>query len=649
MRPNFDHVLKKNDNLNMQRHFLFFDTETREEINESSGSLFGLPKERILNLKMGWGVYWDRETDYREEKFFTTYEDFWRWADDLPVKDIMVFAHNTGFDMKVTNGYKVLLGERKYGIRSFYIKDAIYKLEVEKVVAAEKPYKKKIRIYDTMNFVGMKLEALGKSVGLEKGKVDFGSVSAEELKAYCLNDVLIIEKFIRGLVKFLEEYDLSKLTSTGASLAFNIFRHKFYDPHDIPFMIHANPAAVRLERASYHGGITDCFSVGKMKGDFLKVDINSMYPWVMREFDVPTKKIFYESGDMTRLMEYHLKQFMEGKNHYLGIARCDIELPEEHAYILVKYERKKEKKCGFVKGRFTAALTWPELAFVKKHGKILNCSELCLYEHHNMFRSYVDFFYGIRLKAKKEKNPMLDLFGKLCMNKLYGKFGQRRCGFERMKTRRYEDGLYVKKGEDYFHFADDAEGYEERIFHTEEGSERYLWMGKDVMEVSRSEENSFDSFVAVASYVTAYARMRLVDLILKVGREKCHYCDTDSLILDSDGETRIKDDLHDTELGKLKVEGKAADIEIWRPKYYRFGDEFKCKGMRKNSRKIWEDEDRIIVVQDQFEGFNSSIKKDSLDFQRISLVVKELSKGYNKGHVEGGRVRPYDAKQISIY
>lgn len=622
---NFDHVLKKSDSVKMQRHFVFFDTETIE-------SLKG--EYRELSMKMGWAVYWDRETDARIERFFENPLEFWAWIESMELKDLTLFAHNAGFDMKVTKGYQCLITHYGYRVKSFYIKDKIYKLELIKE-------KRMLRIYDTFNFVGMSLADLGKAMGHAKGKVDFQNCSHEELKAYCLNDVLIIEKFIRALVNFLNEHDLGKLTSTGASLAFSSFRHRFYDPLKIPICIHAHPNTVKLERESYRGGITDCFRIGRITGPQIKVDINSMYPDVMKRHDMPTRRVCYlteEDPRINRLFWKNLYGYLTDSRHWLGIADVTISLPEKYAYILVRMKKGKQKKCGFVKGTFRATLTWPEIAYVKRHGIIRKVHRLALYEHHNIFSGYVDFFYGKRTEYRGN-NPAFDLMCKLFLNKLYGKFGQRKCSYDRITDQYEAENIReMSKGE-----------FTQVVVLEPQGNRRYLRLSEEVLEIRDTEENSFNSFVAIASYVTAYARMNLIGMIEKAGRINVYYCDTDSMIMSKESEASISGMLDDREIGKLKLEGEAQESVIYKPKFYSFGGEFKCKGMRKDAQIVYEDDKKLIVRQDQFEGFSSSLKENSLDMQRIKTIEKEISKVYDKGIIgEDGSVYPFDSTEVRV-
>jgi hypothetical protein len=476
----------------------------------------------------------------------------------------------------------------------------------------------KIRIWDTFNYVPSSLEKIGASIGYPKMKTpDFADCEDRELSIYCKNDVDVIHHFIEKLIEFLKKHNLTRLKSTGSAIAFNAFRHRFYDMENNPIHIHANPKAIKLERDSYKGGITECYQIGQYKKHSYKVDINSMYPAMMKN-KMPVKLLYYNEGK-TGLKEEMIQAMKEG---YHVIADCTIWLPEEYSFILSKLPT-KDKKCGFIQGIQQVSLTTPEIDFVLKHGKIDWVSRLSVYKTAKIFDEYVDFFYAKKSEYKKD-NPVFCEFSKLCLNKLYGKFGQRGSDYKLL----------------YKNMPCDVKSYEQR----EAGKPaiHFMHFGNKVYQVKRNDENSMDSFVAISSIITGYARVYLSELILKADKKHVFYNDTDSLILDEEGLLNLKEYLNDDEIGKFKIEKVAERFEIIKPKHYVFGDEIKCKGVKKSSIILHEDDKEMTVLQQQFERFNSSFRNNSIDYERVKWTVKVISKTYDKGRIdEDGKVHPF--------
>ena len=148
--------------------------------------------------------------------------------------------------------------------------------------------------------------------------------------------------------------------------------------------------------------------------------------------------------------------------------------------------------------------------------------------------------------------------------------------------------------------------------------------------------------MAIASFVTAYARMYLIELIFKAKRENVFYVDTDCLFVNEKGMCNLLDLFHNTELGKLKLEGLSQDTTIYRPKFYIFNDIEKCKGVKKKHNVISNTKNELIIEQEQFTRFKSALRKDELDTQSINMIVKHIDKKYDKGVVlKNGDVKPY--------
>jgi hypothetical protein len=612
------HILKPNDLLTMQKDFIFFDTESY------SNKLNDLTEEH--RLKMGYALYWNRINNTEEWLYFTKAAQFWDFVEEKAKdkSELLIYAHNTDFDFKMTNGLKEL-SYRKWNLKSYYMNGVIFSLTYKKA-------KTKLRIYDTVNYLPAKLEKIGESIGLKKMHVDFNKCTDEELRIYCKNDVKIIYLFIKKIIEFLNTYELSKLRATTSSIALNIFRHKFYDYEKTPIHIHANLKAIELERDSYHGAITDCFKIGTFNKKLAKYDINSMYPYQMFKHEYPIKLIYYSQNSKENLKNMMLKYIKE----YHIIAKCKIWLPKDKAYILTKIQK---DKCGFLWGGFTCSITTPEIEYILKHGKILDVFELAVYEKAFIFKEYVDFFFKKRWEFKDNKNHIFEQLCKLYSNGLYGKFGQHGSNYTVVKDNMpYDLGRYI------IYEDKNTNGKTKKVI-----DYILLHLGDKTVKIEANDFNAYDGFVAIASLVTAYARMYLVELIEIVGRENVYYADTDSLIINDEVSYKLKDFIDNRKLGFLKFEGYSNESKFIRPKWYIFNNETKSKGVKKDAIVLSDDENELVITQNQWQRFNSSIKEKNTDRQIIKKITKHLNKHYDKGLVDkNGDVYPYNAQDIKL-
>jgi hypothetical protein len=172
-------------------------------------------------------------------------------------------------------------------------------------------------------------------------------------------------------------------------------------------------------------------------------------------------------------------------------------------------------------------------------------------------------------------------------------------------------------------------------------------LGNKSFEVLEEGKNSFDSFVAISSFVTAYARMYLIDMILQAKRKNVYYVDTDCLIVNQEGYDLLMPLINPTELGKLKLEEISMDTTIYRPKYYVFNNKEKCKGIKKTAKRLFEDDSILRIEQEQFTRFKSSLRKSEFEKQTVYKMIKEINKVYDKGVItKNGDIEPYEFNSI---
>lgn len=604
------HSFRENSGLNMPNPFIFVDTETKSKrVNN---------KTEKQKFYLGWAIFWDRILNIKEYKYFTTLKSFWEWfiEKSMQYDKILFYAHNMEFDFKMLNGYHYLINKYHYKVKNFYIENKTFIIRLEN----EKHF---IEILDTYNYMPSSLQKIGNNLGIEKQKINFNKCSDKKLSDYCKNDCEIIYSLIKSLIEFLEENNLTKLMSTSAGLSLNAFRHKFYDRKDNKILIHNWHSAISLERDSYSGGISDCFKIGEFKETLFKVDINSMYPKQMKDNKLPIKLLF--SGNIN---DYNFEKlydiFKSNNDKYLCIADCDIYLPKKYAYILTKAKLKEGVKSIFLSGYFRCCLTTPELNFVLKYGKILKLYRLNIYEGSIIFKDFVDFFYTKKQEFKNKGNLIYSEFCKLMLNSLYGKFAQRQGNFTLVKTLKNS----CVKSDIYYDGIQDKEIIK-------------IQMGNNVFEVSDSNKNTFDSFVAISSFVTAYARMYLIDMLLLAKRENVYYTDTDCLIVNQEGLDNLQPLIDNNKLGLLKLEGISHKTIIYKSKDYVFNDEIKCKGVTKKAILLSENHNERVYKQKQFEKFRTSLSKNHLKNQYVYDVIKHINNKYDKGMIINNVIEPY--------
>lgn len=649
------HIFRKGKHLRMQDNFLFFDTETVEYQKE-----IGVKE---LNFKMGTCIEWNRKNDVNEKFVFYNVNFFWDKVEGYFSKErkqFIMFAHNAHFDFKMCDGFNQL-SKRGWTLVNHYVRNKVYILLFKKGNYI-------LHIWDTGNYVPHALYKIGETIGYPKLEIDFEKCSKLELEVYCMRDTEILFMFVKSLVNFLVENNLSRLKATASSLSFNIFRHKFYDFNDKKIWIHDFKRAIMLERESYRGGITDVFRLGNQK-EIYKLDINSQYPYIMKNMKLPTKLIYYSHESDKKLCgksdedcyidltdeEYNLisdnlmQVYQNFKRDYGIIARCTVFLPKKYAYVLNDFGL---GKTSFVWGKMEVCLASPELDFVERHGKIIKIHEINVYEVKQIFKEFVDFFYDLKSKYDTDGNEVYRSFTKLILNGQYGKWGQKEYISERLD---FEHNYLIKHQDmilDIIEMKKDIVQKSAFVYLGSINSKELYLIDKKLYLSYNTSNNSKESFVAISSFITSGARMLLIDYLLTSERKNVCYCDTDSLFVNQNGYDNldILNLINKNELGMLKNEGFAETCQFYNPKFYDFNDERKLKGvpLKADGTILLLENNKMAKYQiELWDKFKSDYKKGNVNNQLIRIAEKVMSKKYDKGIIKSdGFIEPFHVSQI---
>jgi hypothetical protein len=591
------HMLAKNKTIKYPQYFCFVDTETTQD-----------KKDEKLEHKLKLGVC--KLVRFRKDyqtitintiKFRDTAE-FWKYAVAFITgkNTLHIIAHNAVFDMTILQHIEYL---SSYGYECEFVFE-----EGVTFISKWKNKDKRIMILDNSNWFKGKLEKWGKQLGTEKLAMPDYAEDEEKWFIYCERDVQILVDLQKWYIRFIIDNDLGTWKYTIAGQAFNAYRHRFME---YPIYIPGQSPETEVARKSYHGGRTEVFRKGEFKGEQLYyLDINSMYPYVMLNNLYPTAvEGLADNPPIGSLYE------LGEKYSAIGLFSISIDLPY-FPYI-------HNNHTIYPVGEFTTYLTTPEILVGLKHGWLRECLKLVVYRQRPIFTSYVKYFYNKKQQAVGQDNNLLATFYKLFLNSLYGKFGQRG----------YDDRVI---GEAELYSVPTSYGFDAVT------GDKYILrqVGKNVIKSSRGNE-AYNAFTAIASHVTAFARIYLYELILRAGISNTFYCDTDSLIVNAMGYNNLIPLLHPTELGKLKVEKTSNNVEIVAPKHYRFGDTWTRKGIRNNAQEIRKNTYR----QEIWPGFNKILQYGGNKYYNY-FVEKTLKGEIYSGQLDNeGFVHPFEIKE----
>lgn len=373
-----------------------------------------------------------------------------------------------------------------------------------------------IRFRDTLNHWKISVREMGIRIGLEKLDAggDFNNVK------YCRRDSEITFLFVEHMADKYQSIGAKLKTTIGSTALDFFYGHYHGRPHnrDIP-----KETEMQFILKGYYGGRTEIFFNKPVEGNIHYVDVNSLYPAVMRENVFP----ILSSRKKTKRPDFTKE----------GMANVTFKAPNlEIPYL--PYRDPKTYRLVFPTGRFTGTYTYFEIREAQRLGyDLVRINDALEYRGgtYRPFEKFVDTLYESRMQAKRQDDELLTESYKLLMNNLYGKFGQ---GNEITKLVPI-DRAKLKSGDVVFN---------------------------GMMLVKEKKEYPRHSNGIWAAYVTAYARAKLYEGLCKVRDSGglLIYCDTDSIIFEHS--SGIFPD--SKALGEFKIEGQFKYAHFKLPKLY---------------------------------------------------------------------------------
>lgn len=403
------------------------------------------------------------------------------------------------------------------------------------------------------------IDSWGKLLSLAKLTMPQAAAPLEDWVVYCKRDVEIMVAAWYQLREFIVQHDLGGFAVTRASLAKHAFQHRFLH-HRV--WIHDNEEAIQLERRSYRGGRCEALQMGRFeKGAFYLLDVNGMYAFVEIEQPLPTNLIALHNKPSLETVKRAIMQ-------YGVIADVSIDLREPIVPVRDGF------KVHYPTGHLETTLTTPELSYALARSWPVEVRKMGVYTLRYMLRDFALYFTALKEKYSIEHNMPFRQLAKDYPNLVYGKFGQK--GMETKVIGACDPGILTwMKG--YNH---ETGAYFDMLFAG----------GK----IKRTEYTlgAWDTFVAVATHVTASARMYLWTLMKRAGLEHVYHVATDSLLVDQIGYDNLKELIQPNVPGCLKVELAGHNLSVYDRNDWKLDDEKRIKGVQKKAK--WLTEDRAV-------------------------------------------------------
>ena len=358
-------------------------------------------------------------------------------------------------------------------------------------------------------------------------------------------------------------------------------------------------------RETYCGGRTEVFkpklqyNKGKIVG--FHYDVNSLYPSVCKdnEFPIGVPHVY----DKPSIISYKWRMWLKYKNG-LGFIKCKVYVPEQH---IPPLPSKKGKLC-FLTGYLIGYWTYIELEYAVKNCGVQIIEFLEMIHFDKTFKVYENFIEKLNhLKeiATINGNKALRTFAKLLMNTAYGWTAMRRELTE----------------------LDDIDNIEKYV-----DNERLIKEDRELGFVEVVADIRTESIqVQIASYVTSYARLVILDALRKQNSiGQVYYCDTDSIVCSAE---MSPDMIDDVKLGYWGLEAVLSKGLFLQPKVYT--EEYPNEDIQKGYIKAKEYKKGTV----KFKGVTKG-KQKTFDYSFYDNIYKRLcNKDADKIPIEEGQER----------
>lgn len=310
----------------------------------------------------------------------------------------------------------------------------------------------------------------------------------------------------------------------------------------------------------YYGGRVQCFRKGIITAPLKIYDVNSMYPFSMKNFKHPIGR---QTASSNRIGRNTCFISVLGKNYGAfpvreksGGIRFDVDSGVFH---VTRHEFDAAVRYGLFEPQ-----------------RIVECRN---FENRSSFSEFVDKFYNLRNAAKDNNDPIRTLFYKFILNSAYGKFAQ--------NPKNYRDYKITSNGETIENWRPDYIAESSHI----------IWSTPSKVFTRYN--------VATACSITGAARSILLEALANA--KGAVYCDTDSIICEEI--TNVP--LHDKNLGSWKFEGDGTKAAIAGKKLYGIFDDNPERMKKRNDdeRKAAKKENRKVKLPTVYKGYGHCIKQ----------------------------------------
>jgi hypothetical protein len=512
------HYLHPQKTSRVPRRYLFFDTEAHRQTVPSG-------ERQTWRLGVSATVNWlEKSRKWSEPKFerHETPENLWERILNYAGRSqrTVVVAHNLGYDLRISRGL-ALLSAADWRIEKPTFSGEHVTFEANRGDLS-------LLFVDSHTYLPTSIGGLGNLLGVPKVLLPDEDESIGAWWSRCCQDVAILTRSYMAVVSWLDEQDLGGWARTGPGTGWHtVLRRHLTD--DV--LVHNRPEVREAESAAMYAGRCEVWQHGKLKGG----------PWYEWDYALAYGQVLEsETLPAALVCQVHVSKYpglLGARPRYIHLYQAEVTTD-----VPVLPWSDDIGICWPV-GRFSGWYWDVELELAQSVGAQVRVQRAWRYRAAPWLSSWASW---VKASVADDSTPEARIRG------LAAKHWQRSVpGRSAMKYRSWKDsGDAWVPGVSYMPLLDLDTGARGAALTL--GSRRWeAW----------STEWWDQALPQLLSSVMAHCRKRLWDALTQAGFENVVYCDTDSLIVNRAGHTRLTGAVADAQLGSLRYKGEHKTLE----------------------------------------------------------------------------------------
>lgn len=470
----------------------------------------------------------------------------WEWVSEFTRvgRRTVVWCHNLDYDLQLTRAF-LILPELGWDLEWSNLDSQVSMCKWTREGAT-------LVMTDTYTWIPVPLETIGNLLGMHKPILPDEEDDDAAWIRRCTIDTDITVEAVRTIIRFVRENELGNMQMSGAGMGYAMWRHKYLDSK---ILVHADKTAMEKEREAMHTGRAEAWRHGTYPdAHLIEWDMHCAYTRIARDHDLPRRLV--DDVSHPDIAQYHA---WAAVRRVLATVTVTTDIPVVPVH--------HDGKIMWPTGTFTTTLWDCEIDLAIREGAQVTIDHMWGYLRAPIMHAWAEHTMTV-LEEKPEHVPeVMLLWYKHQARATIGRLGMR-----------YPQWRDI--GEDWIgitgiSLADgDTDGPPVRLLHM---------AGRVWQETERVEGK--DSVPQIPSWIMAQCRVMLWEAMRAAGLEHVWYVDTDSVLVDLEGDHAMRVHAKEHSERGWRVKGTYHSAELHGPRQIILDEVPHIAGVPKKARR----------------------------------------------------------------